>query len=699
MSTHRRRSLFVCLALLAIAATLAASFFTQLPKGDPANDAAPEALRPVATNRSPKPKAHEADAGRDSNRESASASNSEPAEKDRWLAAVDAATSPLQLVIDSRGVAEVAFELTDSDDDVTRAPLFSGKTDATGRAELIVDFKLPDTPNRPSRLELWARVSQPGFQQRMSQVIWSKKYETWRARLRLEEGGTLRGRTLDSEGQPVAASISLWNAKPAGARTSKPHKPLADGWFEYHFGDLMTCDLVAKSWESGTGRLRGVTLDPEDPHRDLEIVLHGPGVLRGRIVDAHGAGVHGLGLSAQLAEPVAEGLREGNPTAFKATDEEGHFEMRALQAADYRIFASAHDPAAPPRELTQHPVPADGTPLWFRYGTPRLVVALVDASGAPWEEGIKHHADLRREEWDAWPEKPAVIVQACRESETPGYGFANSQFLAWTYAGGGHFAFELTPDRSYAVTTFGGPFAGPARTLTVDAAMGTERIEFRARKEGTEAKLRVRVEVDGVERTGREPDRPRFEVSIFDRNTSILVARRERSGNFKLGSGAHRVVVEGRSRTGGHFAAPAPRTLGPIEAFVDLQAGMERELTIQLRPGGVLSLAIHGEPNAGDRRAAQERHWSPLESAELESYASKAELWLHRPDRPPERVFATRDMTWCCGDWHLGKKDLSAALPSGPGELIARLPGGREVRRAVEVVAGETVEVEMSFPR
>lgn len=631
------------------------------------------------------------------------AATARPASSTRHTAVQREATDPgpveskeLSLIVESDGIAGVAFELTDAANDPTRRPVFTGQTDAFGRCVVTLAFEVPASP-RPKSLALWARVKAPGLQERLSQVRWSKKRERWRAAMKVETGGTLRGRTIDSEGRGVSAQLDLRASEDRKRRSLEPsqYKPLVDGWFEYHFDPLLLGDLVASAPQAGTGVLYDVHLDPRDPPQDLQIEITGPGVLRGRVVDSKGNGVQGLRLSARLAKPQVEDIGGGQAHGWTSTGADGSFEMKALKPAHYRIRVERTGPDASALELTEHPVPADGSELELEYDNPRLIVALRDSTGAPWEGDVRSHYFMALEKLDRWPENATIIVQRCRGSELEGPCFPGLDYLDWTHVGQARFAFELTPDETYAIAVIGSSFASAPRVFRADPRE-TQLLEVRAGTEPPQAKLRVRIEIDGVEQTGRRSDGPLFEVSVEDESTGLVIAAKERAGTFTLPPGRYRVVARGRWDQGGCFPGfGQPRTLGQAVQSVVLNpqpdSRANHELTLQLGTGGTLSLLTSAEG-------------SPSEQLEADAYTAydgdsepAAEVWFQQEGRPPESVLVDHG-SFALPDWPLNRRFPSGMLPAGPGILIARLPGHREVRQAIEIRPGETLEVELAFP-
>lgn len=601
--------------------------------------------------------------------------------------------SPLSLIVDSGAFGGVHFELTNSIEDPSRPPMLRGQTNGAGKAELTVDFE----PIAGATLELWVRVREPGLQQHVAAIQWSKEYERWIAQPRIETGGTVRGRAFDAEGRPVTGQVRMTPSTGIAERiVGFGPRSLAGGWFEFHFRGFARGHLTVSSYELGTGVVSDLTLNSLEPSQDLEVELNGPGALHGRIVNPDGEAVRGLQVIARLADAPTRALGGGHLETRTTTDKRGFFQLGGLKSARYSLAAGPRHSGGPETQLTTVAVVADAPQLELGYPDPRLVVDLIDATGAPW----KGATELSTWGWgvferESWPKIPTVLVQRCSRTGREGSYAVSGDDLLWGDASRERFVFEVTPGETYAVTVIGGPFAGPPQVVSFDAQTRTRRVEVRAHEEMKEAKLEVCVEIAGVERSGRETEGPFFQVAIEDPLTGLRFVTRERASTFKLPPGMYSVVLEGRSQLSPCYASiREARTMGRTERIVELAPHGKHKLTVPLEVGGTVSILVEGEPSDEDIYRAQ-RMCSSIHSP-------GAQIWFERAGAAPESVYSIdRDSLY--GDllspkWALGHRQTAEVLPAGPGILVARLPGGREVRQPLEILSGETHEVELTFP-
>lgn len=477
----------------------------------------------------------------------------------------DETQSPIRVLVQSPGLAAVDFELIDSKSETTRPPVYSGKTDASGRA--LVELAPGAVDHSRFQITLWARAVESGLQQQLSRVRWSRADESWRVRLKMREGGTLRGRVWDSAGHGVRAQIRLRSARGNGGSRDgiKLAESADDGHFEGHFNSPMQGDLIAVSRELGTGTIRDVRLGPNAPPREFEIQVDSGGSIRGQVVDLQGHPVPGLGLSASMQKAAPGEAEGGNEKWSGATDSNGQFEMLGLRSGHYEINALSAE-RTPRGLLTEEPVPADGTERKLTYGGSRLIVALYDASGRPWDRPVTQpRAPFRRNRFD-WPRIPWLVV---RSIDAPA-----SEIMRPTEIGEGRFVFEVVPDRAYAVAAFGGAFTGPCRRISLEAEARPQEIELHAREQVTLSELNVFIANPHAESPDSSKDPT--ELTVEDPETGAVIARHRQPGGFEVPPGRYRIVARGYS--------PAIGKLLRAEEIVELRAQSIQSVSLSLAP-------------------------------------------------------------------------------------------------------------------
>ena len=165
---------------------------------------------------------------------------------------------------------------------------------------------------------------------------------------------TVHGRLLDQGGHPVAGVVraSQWDGEGKLGPGVLGHAG-ADGRFELSPSRPGIHQIVADAGEHGTASLLDVDLG-RGAHEPVELCVCGPGVVRGRVLDAGGkpaAAVELLVLLAALddergsfvlpepARSAAEIEGRGRIWATLLTDADGAFEARGLREDRYVVRA------------------------------------------------------------------------------------------------------------------------------------------------------------------------------------------------------------------------------------------------------------------------------------------------------------------------------------------------------------------------
>ncbi|WP_242588741.1 carboxypeptidase-like regulatory domain-containing protein [Corallococcus macrosporus] len=201
--------------------------------------------------------------------------------------------------------------------------------DAKGQPMRLVDLQLWDTASRsetprttsPDKAGAFsfqglkaghyvveAHVQRPGIQHAVSQTVDLEERTQARVTLRFEEGRTIQGRTIDTEGQPVAGvrvqacptleDLSAWRTTGPSCRFPAGDGVLsgADGHFILKHLTAPRHQLIARKDSHGfaPARSRGGTPDLETllvttGEEDLQLVLERRPRLRGQVVSEEGA--------------------------------------------------------------------------------------------------------------------------------------------------------------------------------------------------------------------------------------------------------------------------------------------------------------------------------------------------------------------------------------------------------------------------
>ena len=623
---------------------------------------------------------------------------------------------------DALPVSGVAFEVRRVGDGPTDPPVASGVTDAGGKALVALpgDLAVWKEPGEPNVLGM---VADPQYQSRRANPREASEGGPPRLKLRAHPGSTAVGRVVDLEGRGVEAVVRLHESR-GGAPppfVGRRATELGGGWFHHHVRADVSGVFVAESEVAGTGTL-AVELSAVAPPRDLVVVVRGPGVVRGRVYEGPDAPAAGLQLRVGLAELETgrggsrtpnsirtERLFEGRGRlqAEVTTDADGRFEVRGLRDDEYVVRARTRSRDEDYQFLlTEHPVPADGTRLELELHRPHLVVHVQDEDGGPWRGAmVTGYRYSRNRDLHAWPEEPVLIVRDAgskREPVVASWPRLQSSLEQGVLPA----VFEVDDDRRYLVGALGGGFDG--RMALVDVPPGSGRVEVVVRRPPrcVLGSVAVTLASEGRELRG-EGGEPEFRLWLEHVETcAVLLTRyeylRETRVTFDVPPGRYRLVATGAPSVDHHHGTLLrPRTLGRVEAEVEVVSDTTAEVGLDLGPGGSLAVSLTGEARDEDVRAVRERF--PGVSAEwLETLSRSASLSLLRGNRRPEAVLRqARDRgsygPHLCEDWPLGETHGSEILPAGNYVLLARMPGGREARASVAITAGETTDVRLDL--
>lgn len=603
------------------------------------------------------------------------------------------------------------------------ARLALGRTDSDGVA--LLELPRAAFTSSGATLRLAGRVCEPGYQANTIERLLPGNAAEFELTLVARLGATARGTVVDDAGVPVVAQVRLrfdrfQNSGPLA-------RLLGGGAFELDFDDTFAdAVLLADAGEHGTGACGGplgFRLSPEAPPQDLRIVVSGSGILRGQLVDDLGrpaAGVSLVTLAAGLddghgttaqQEPLHRELQAlGGGAVYREcqSDAEGRFELRGLRDLPFVVRARIRSGSGFSLLLTPIPVLPAGQELRLLLARPHLVVRLLDPEGEAWAragveaalaESLFHDAPSK------WPAEPRVFVHPCARdaSEVELVG----QFVAGRRVRADELVFEVPDDARYLVGAYGGGFDGSAQVVEVPSGASGVPVLLRASVGDARGTLVLRVSSGG-----KLIDPGSLELGVESVPHGLLLLTPERASmatSFSLPPGRYRLFAAGVGQTDfQHGILWQARVGGRAELELDLAAGETQEHTLELEPGARLDVTLVGETRPEDvaNLVARSPYLALPENADaLARAAAASELVLVRPGRRPEPVYFRAhafEGTSAAGEhliagWPLGASQRSEELPSGRFTLVARLPGGRELRREVELFPGVTTPLTLEF--
>lgn len=647
--------------------------------------------------------------------------------------------------------------------DPTLDALVEGRTTDDGNTTITTKSReIVDALARGDRI--WARVVEPGFQQR-TRTFGRKSQETRQReeaaspaadpsphaasnassnaaadamtgatatapaaahRIDIEllahRGPTLRGRVLDADGNPISARVRVvpWLFE-RGLGTGALAQASSDGWFEALPYEAGTFQVIADAGDLGTDAMCDVTASVGIAPPLFELVVNGPGVVRGRVRDEAMKPAAGIDLeiveasydrarqepAVANAAPGARRLGElelegrGRVHVQTRTNAAGSFEVRGLLTGVFvvRVATASVDPAA---LLTPVPVPSNGEPLDLVRTRPYLAVRVVDADGVAWAK-VEHA--LRAELDGGWPREPHVAVAPSRPQFVPWNGLED-----WTKGrrvAVGEFVFDVRAGTTYRVGVLGGSQRWTPLEIEVPADAGRIDVTLSATPEVPRGSLLVDVVTPEGKRTSQ------LAIRIEDPRTGDVVVNRAElfdagwPQGFSLPEGDYRVVVDGAPSTDFfHGTLMQERQLGRFEADARVVADATVRVAGTLSRGARVRVKLAGTANDADRAAIAAQFAGSTVGIDdwNEVLAARAGLLLCAEGRRPIVVEFTEEITGSSAagtqlsnHLALGATDVSQIVPAGRFTLEARLPGGRVVSAPVVLVDGETTEVELAF--
>jgi hypothetical protein len=608
-------------------------------------------------------------------------------------------------------------------------------TDEQGRALATLPWPAVEAVGPPTRRLVFARSSGEGLLERLvTQRLDEPSTDPLELRLTAQRGMLLEGRLVGADGDPAQGRVQRWSYAPDGSY-SQSYADWAgeDGLFAVEILEDGTYGLHAvgtrRPWrrhemdskfELGTAFSGPLDLRLDRSPPFVELTLTGEGVLRGRTVDDDGRSAGGVVLRAELAEAAAEGgdvsvvrrhdqgVGLGHTSVLGETDQAGEFAFEGLRPGNYLIYATLGSVfQGEERLLTPTPVPSDGAPLVLRVTRPHLAIHVRQEDGSLPETSVEVHSFGRWGSWNHWPPEPGLLVARAggpRENEWFGSYFRPRA------VGPGEFVLELEIGDVVDVALIGGSSHDPPQRVVVPSGAGRVDVDVVIPDAGGLGTLVIDTRNGEGNVVAGE-----LIVRLVDPVSGMEVLqvpwRNKGAASLVVPAGQHLLVVEGEPWNDNHHGTVMRRReLGGFQSLVEVAPDETTTILATLSESARLDITLSGEVVAADVgvvRADFERWMDPdeIEPEQLQAKAGQATLRLERDGRWPIPVpFAVQSMegTSAAGlhllPWLvLGGRATSEPLTPGDYTLVARLQGGREIRRPVTLVPGQTLELTLAF--
>lgn len=620
--------------------------------------------------------------------------------------------------------------------------LTGGSTDEAGELVLTLPWALVEPELGDRYQQLWLRASVRGFLPRVEFHALPTSVDAAPAfELSLQRGALLDVLVLGPDGEPAAGRVTYMVTTAEGKRwTGGGGAPGSDGRTRLTLNSEGTCVLFAEArsgnerpdfnqpfmtpHDLGTGVTAPFELRFDDPPTEvIEIRTQGPGSLRGRVTDAVGRPTAGLELRCIATgipttafgvhgyDDQFERLMQGGGHLAVRTlsDADGRFEFLGLRREEFSVYAVeggetlTREPTL--TALTPDPVLADGRELELRFSPDYLAFRVVHPDGRLYEEPVGTWGQQWLREPDQWPETPRLVLAPL--DGVPHDAYRRTPFIEPRSTGPGEFAADVPTERRYLVGLL--QRATPWLPQTIDLPAGAGRVDVTLTVAPAAAPGALVVDVHDVDGA---PVREAVRVLVLDPLTgfvllqeSIEYERKTWPPTYSLPPGDYLVDVQGHPWVDMHHGTLLTRRAhGGFEQQVTVVSAEELRVDAVLGTGARLHVTLRGSPDQGDVEAVLAEH-PTAEGEWLERWSTEAQLRLLRERRWPTRLsFARYGMagTSAAGVhlWDtvsLGSDATSELISAGTYTLVATLPGGRELRREVELFDGVTTDVTLEF--
>lgn len=561
--------------------------------------------------------------------------------------------------------------------------------------------------------------------------------EAWRLPPSFLETMKSRGikvQLLDRDGAPAEGIVTFQHARDGGSIDGDPFDdgptdrdtwggkwggveflPASGGLVMVPSDARVTAFGVVEGASGGTVRSDVIDLATWPTDETLVLRAQGPGVLRGRVVDAAGAPQVGVevhakqvlaGLPWWASRTTATGARYeglGFDHLHVRTDIEGGFELAGLRAGEYHVWAEL---GGPPKSevvlLGDGPVRADGVARDFVLERPHLrVFATEGGLPGPSIMWARSYAP------ETWPSGLAVSVKALAPgvAEPFAKGAVPGELLR-----DGSATFEAEADGRYEIVAYGMDWQPVRRVVELDGRRGRVDVELAmVRSPGRGVVVLDVVRPDGSGVDGRDL----LVVTVRDRATGVelfevvgvywMRDEIEWPLALELPAGELRVEVAGLPELDSHGGVGGPRVHGEAAASIDVAPGSREVVRLELPAVARLQVALEGAPTLAMLEAARaESEASELAEEQVHARAAEVVIWATAPGRSArELLFEVREEQLTSNRGArigLGTTGLEVAgLSPGTYTLHARTRDGRELEQTVTLVAGEAARVTFTF--
>ncbi|GJM20748.1 MAG: hypothetical protein DHS20C15_06630 [Planctomycetota bacterium] len=617
--------------------------------------------------------------------------------------------------------------------------LDTARTGTDGRCELRLPLAVLEAERGAGNGAYWVRAEFPGFiPSTVTFGFPDRSDEAFDTSCGLTAGAEIDVHVFGPDGAPAQADVQLVPATTDLSRLGSGRRTDADGRARLkvtRHGELavlarglgaQTLGERTLSWDTpyhlGAGFSPRFEVDfASPPEGPVEVHLPARAMLLGRLVDEHGepaAGVHLSARAVSLAPRDGSALAADRPWSSvrlrdstllsrgeTLTRNDGRFEFGGLLPGNYEIWAApsrSWDETS--RRLGERSFATDGTRHELVLSRPHLMIRVLDEWGATLTEPDAYYEIGSAGAWHESPEMPRLMVlrDPSAGDEEPLFGprpIEPGLFVCEVEAPADYLVGWLARDR-------------PWRPVHVTVPADATRVDVELRVAA--ARAPATLELRAVDATGALLSSG-LSVSLIDSETDVALIETTDAWDadswplaFQLAPGPLRVRVAGAWVTGRHGFRARPE-VGSAQRDVMLVSGAVHEVELEPGSGAHLRVAAQGAPNAADREAGSTQGFIGSDEEaprDREFWSSVASIELVKANGHRQAVqfdvtgYAPRFGRFALRHVHgalLGRTLLSQSLPAGRFTLVATLPGGRELRREVELFDSATTDVTLDF--
>ncbi len=484
--------------------------------------------------------------------------------------------------------------------------------------------------------------------------------------------------------------------------------------------------LFADASERGTGTLEVPRASELPASRDLRILVAGPGVLRGRVIDESGRPFARMDVAVlldeldeptggfELPEPLASRVRVrggGRIWAESTTDAEGRFEIVGLRDAGYVLRARRRViTASYPVLIGTESIPASGEEREYLLRRPHAIIRPpvllpLDVSARSLQ------STSRLAPPSLWPRVPRFSIYHLRDgAQWPVH--RRDHLMAYKIDEEDTHLLELDADERYIAVLYGDSHGPAVQHFETGADTGLVELEFDRPKAREFGQVELEVLAQYAEGLVAPPRTHLFEIVDEPAEHALpLLARSSahRYSNLTLPAGSYRIIarspvflIDERAR-GTRYDA-----WSRAEKLVEVRPNVRTAVELHLERAGYLEIEPTGVPTDLETVDMMEfaRLLTSLDPQRIESELASVRIELRAPDRAPfvltfDSEFLDDDRrktTRASSIWPLGERNVSLGVPTGTCDLVARLPGDRVLTREVTIRPTEITRVALDFP-